>query len=172
MASKLMGDAIETGLRDALSEDLPRLLTLNQKALPHVNSLTHEDMLWFLEHSAYFKVTSGLKGFVIALEPGLDYASSNYRWFLKRFDNFFYIDRVIISKDFRGQGLGRQLYKDVIETARRRFPRLTCEVNSTPPNPKSMVFHETFGFSCVGTQQTEGGKKEVKLLALDLHPFN
>ena len=167
-----MENVLEPYLRDALLEDLPKLLTLNQKALPHVNSVTHEDMLWFLEHSAYFKVTSGLKGFIIALEPGLDYASDNYRWFSNRFEKFFYIDRVVVSKDFRGQGLGRQLYKDVIETARRRSPRLTCEVNSTPPNPKSMVFHEAFGFSCVGTQLTEGGEKEVRLLALDLHPFN
>jgi predicted GNAT superfamily acetyltransferase len=35
-----------------------------------------------------------------------------------------------------------------------------------------MVFHKAFGFKCVGTQQTEDGEKEVKLLSLDLNPFN
>jgi predicted GNAT superfamily acetyltransferase len=59
-----------------------------------------------------------------------------------------------------------------MENARRVSPRLTCEVNSTPPNPKSIVFHKAFGFSCVGTQLTEGGEKAVKLFALDPHPFN
>ena len=167
-----MENTIKTDLRDALSEDLPTLLSLNQKALPHVNSVTNEDLRWFLKHSAYFKVTAGLKGFLIALEPGLDYRSDNYRWFSSRFDNFFYIDRVVVSENFRRQGLGRQLYKDVIETARRCSPRITCEVNSEPPNPKSMVFHESFEFSCVGTQKTQGGEKEVRLLSLELNAFN
>ena len=167
-----MENAITPDLRDALSEDLPKLLALNQKALPHVNSLTHDDMLWFLEQSAYFKVIGDLKGFLIALEPGLDYASDNYRWFSEKFDDFFYIDRAVISENYRGQGLGSQLYQDVIETARKCSPRLTCEVNSKPPNPKSTVFHEAVGFSCIGTQQTEGGEKEVRLLSLNLYPFN
>ena len=171
MGSGFVESTIKIDLRDALSEDLPILLELNQKALPHVNSVTHDDLLWFLKHSAYFKVAGGLNGFLIALEPGLDYSSDNYRWFSNRFDNFYYIDRVIVSKEFQRQGLGRQLYKDVIETARRYSPRLTCEVNSDPPNPKSMVFHESFEFTCAGTQKTEGGKKEVRLLSLELHPF-
>ena len=67
-----------------------------------------------------------------------------------------------------GQGLGSQLYRDVIETAQSLAPRLTCEVNSKPPNPQSMTFHERFDFVPVGTQQTEGGAKEVSLLSLEL----
>jgi predicted GNAT superfamily acetyltransferase len=166
-----MVEEIATGLREAVSEDLLELLALNQKALPHVSSVTHEDMLWFLEKSAYFKVIGDLKGFLIALKPGLDYTSDNYCWFSNRYENFFYIDRIVISENSRGQGLGSQLYKDVIETARTSSQRLTCEVNSKPANPKSMVFHKAFGFKCVGTQQTKDGGKEVKLLSLDLYPF-
>jgi len=154
-------------LRDAHSEDLYEVLALNEKALPHVSSVTLEDMLRFLEQAAYFKIIGGIKGFLIALRPGLDYSSDNYRWFSNNFDDFLYIDRIVIAEDARRQGLGSQLYKDVIETARSCSPRLTCEVNSQPPNFQSMVFHEAFGFSCVGTQQTEDATKEVSLLSLD-----
>ena len=94
-----MDDAISTDLRETFSEDLLGLLALNQKALPHVSSVTHQDMLWFLEKSAYFKVIGDLKGFLIALKPGLDYTSDNYCWFSNRYDDFFYIDRIVISKN-------------------------------------------------------------------------
>ena len=163
-----MDKSTNPDLRDALSDDLPEVLALNQKALPHVSSVALEDMQRFLEQAAYFKVIGSLKGFLIALRPGLDYASDNYRWFSNNFDDFFYIDRIVIAEDARGRGLGSQLYKDVISTARGCAPRLTCEVNSQPPNPQSMAFHTGFGFSSVGSQRTEGGTKEVSLLSLDL----
>ena len=159
-------------IRDAHPDDLVEVLALNQKALPHVSSVALEDMQRFLEQAAYFKISrdpvGDLQGFLIALMPGLVYASDNYRWFSQAFDDFFYIDRIVIAENSRGQGLGSLLYQDVIETARSHAPRLTCEVNSKPPNPLSMAFHERFDFAPVGTQQTEGGTKEVTLLSLDL----
>ena len=168
MGKRFIDRPISLDLRDAISDDLPEVLALNQEALPHVNSVALEEMQRFLEQAAYFKVVNGLKGFLIALRPGLAYASDNYRWFSKNFDKFLYIDRIVIAKDARRRGLGSQLYKDVINTARSYSPRLTCEVNSEPPNPPSMVFHKAFGFSCVGVQSTEAGTKEVRLLSLDL----
>ena len=127
-------------------------------------------MLWFLDKSAYFRVIGDIKGFLIALKPGLQYDSNNYRWFSSRYDSFFYIDRIIISEDFRRQGLGSQLYKDVIKAATSCSPRITCEVNSKPANPNSMSFHKTHGFTSVGTLQTEGREKEVRLFSLDVYP--
>ncbi|NQU56227.1 MAG: GNAT family N-acetyltransferase [Rhodospirillales bacterium] len=159
-------------IRTARPDDLKEILELNQKALPHVSSVTLQDMQRFLDQAAYFKVAAnqngGLKGFLIGLKPGLDYASDNYRWFSNTFEDFFYIDRIVIAENSRAQGFGSLLYKDVIETARRHAPRLTCEVNSRPPNPHSMAFHTRFDFAPVGTQQTEGGTKEVTLLSLEL----
>jgi predicted GNAT superfamily acetyltransferase len=164
--------SVAQDLRDAHSEDLDEVLALNEKALPHVSSVALEDMMRFLEQAAYFKIIGGYKGFLIALRLGLDYASDNYHWLSNNFDDFLYIDRIVIAEDARRQGLGSQLYKDVIETSRNFSQRLTCEVNSRPPNPESMVFHKVFGFKCVGTLQTEDGMKKVKLLSLDLNPLN
>lgn len=153
-------------------EDLPRVLELNERALPHVNSIRLEDMRWFLENAPYFRLTESkrgkIAGFLIALTPGLDYGSENYRWFSETFDAFYYIDRVVVDETVRGQGIGKVLYQDVIKRARALAPRLTCEVNSRPPNPGSMAFHASFGFREIGVQETEGGKKEVSLMSLDL----
>ena len=112
-----MDRSIALDLRDSLSDDLPEVPALNQKALPHVSSLSLKDMQRFLEQAAYFKIIYGFKGFLIALKPGLDYASDNYRWFSNNFDEFLCIDRIVIAEDARRRGLGSQLYKDVIDTA-------------------------------------------------------
>ena len=155
-------------IRNALPNDLEGILALNQTALPHVNALEINDVERFLEKASYFKVIGDLDGFLIVLKPGLDYDSANYRWFSNAFDDFFYIDRIIIDKRARSQGLGSLLYKNIIEIARLQTARLTCEVNSRPPNPQSMSFHQRFGFTPIGTQKTEGGIKEVTMLSLEL----
>jgi len=160
-------------LRDAETFDLPAVLDLNQAAVPHVSSVTLADMERFAEIAGYFRVAEvggRVAGFLIALNPGHDYASDNYRWFNDNFDDFFYIDRIVIADNAQGKGLGAALYQQVILIAKAFAPRLTCEVNTQPPNPQSMAFHEGFGFKCVGTQQTEGGNKEVALLSLDFEP--
>jgi len=41
----------------------------------------------------------------------------------------------------------------------------TCEVNLRPENDASISFHSCLGFVEVGRQMTEGGAKEVALLA-------
>ena len=158
-------------IRDTETTDLPKVLELNQAALPHVSTVGLTDMEHFAHTASYFRiieVDDQIAGFLIALKPGLDYQSANYLWFSANFDDFCYIDRVVITDLAQGNGLGSALYKDVIAFARDLAPRLTCEVNTRPPNPQSMAFHDRFGFKPVGRQQTEGGSKEVSLLSLDL----
>ena len=161
----------ELRIRNTETTDLPRVLDLNQAALPHVSSVGLADMERFAETAHCFRVIEAnnqVAGFLIALEPGLDYPSDNYQWFERHFEDFLYIDRIVITDSAHGKGFGSALYRDVIEVARKMAPRLTCEVNTRPPNPQSMAFHDRFGFQSVGTQQTEQGAKEVSLLSLDL----
>lgn len=155
-------------LRNALKEDLCKVHLLNQSALPHVNSILIEDLEYFLKVAIYFKVFEDLSGFLIALRPGLDYQSENYQWFSNKFDDFYYIDRIVIAEDFRGKGKGSKLYKDLFNAARDKTARLTCEVNADPPNPLSLAFHANLGFTSIGKQNTEGGSKKVNLMSFEL----
>ena len=91
------------------NKDLPRVVDLNQDALPAVSSITLDDMIHFLEIVDYFrviKINSNIIGFLIALTPGKDYQSPNYKWFEKQYSQFMYVDRIVIDPAFRGQGLG------------------------------------------------------------------
>ena len=114
-------------------------------------------------------ITVGEKpiGFLIALMPGKDYHSENYRWFNNKYKSFMYIDRVVISEKYQGRGYGKLFYNDLHHFSKGKALNLSCEVNTRPMNRQSIKFHDEFGFYEVGTQETENGKKKVSLLMFD-----
>jgi predicted GNAT superfamily acetyltransferase len=108
-------------------------------------------------------------GFVLALPPGVDYASENYRWFSERGAAFLYVDRIVVAEGQRSAGLGAVLYAAVFAAARADgAAEVDCEVNVEPPNPGSLAFHARLGFGEVGRQATKGGSVVVALLAADV----
>ena len=158
-------------IEDALREDLDIVGVLNETEVPHVNSIDAAGFIWFLETADYFRVArdgDAIAGFLVGFLPGRPYDSLNYRWFGGRYTSFLYVDRIVVSPTARGRGVGRKLYQDFAGFAAGRAERLTCEVNVRPPNEGSLRFHKNFGFVEVGRQETEGGAKEVSLMAMDL----
>jgi hypothetical protein len=154
-------------VRDAATHDRAVLLALNNSAIPHVNELDREQFEWLAGHADYFRVAEDkgrIAGFVLAIGAGLDYWSLNYRWFSERYDNFLYLDRVVVAENMRRHGAGRLLYQDIADFAGGRWPRITLEVNLLPPNPGSMAFHEEMGFRRVGVREEDEGRKAVVMM--------
>lgn len=157
--------------RDIEAADVDWVETQNNLAVPNVNALSGPALLALLNRSAYQRIAlhNGERaGFLIAFGVGADYGSMNYRWFSERYDDFLYVDRIVVSSDARGEGIGENLYQDLFEFAGSRVSRITCEVNERPPNPGSMRFHERLGFSIVGRQETDAGTKSVAMMAKSL----
>lgn len=147
--------------------DIDAAWALNEEAVPALNTLPREEFETLALGADYFRVVEtpgGIRAFLIGLLPGRDYASENYAWFSRRFDDFAYVDRVAVAPASRGTGIGAALYDDFAAFAEGRARRITCEVNLRPPNPGSLRFHERLGFQRIGSQQTTGGRKEVALL--------
>ncbi len=158
-------------ISNTIADELPDILIMNQEALPAVSSVSIEDMKHFLNIVDYFrtlKVENKIAGFLIALSPGKDYSSLNYKWFEKTYNSFMYVDRIVIDTNYHRNGLGTSFYNDLETFSIGKSSRITCEVNIRPKNEGSMVFHETYGFKQVGTQTTEEGKKEVSLMSYEL----
>lgn len=152
-------------IRLAQKSDLPKILELNEKALPHVSKVQLTDMERFLEQADPFLVVEAdheLAGFMIVLQAGLDYPSLNYAFFNNNYSDFDYVDRIVIAESFRGQKLGTGLYEYLISNSDRSY--VTCEVNTKPPNPDSMAFHLGLGFTQVAELVTDKGKKSVAML--------
>lgn len=158
-------------IRDARADDLPHVLDLNAN-WEHVTSPLDTAALAALDAQASLhrvaEVDGQVAAFVLALEPGADYASPNYVWFSARGGSFLYIDRVVVDSDCQRLGLGSALYDEALAHARARgLARVTCEVDLEPPNPASDRFHARQGFVEVGTQRLPGGKRvSLRELAL------
>ena len=158
-------------LRNFVKGDLGAVLALNNSAAPAVNELTSSDLEWFSEVSHLFLVSERkvdgkrqITGFLIGLiGPGVDYESINYNWFTSRYESFLYVDRVVVDGSSWGQGNGRRFYEALASSGSNQ-PVMCAEVNVKPRNERSLIFHEKFGFTPVGEQDTEGGSKRVQLM--------
>lgn len=159
-------------LRELEPADLPTVVDLNNDAVPAVPFMDEDAMALLTVVASLALVAVDDRairtpiGFVIAVDPGEDYASENYRWFEGRGTDFLYVDRIVIGEGQRGVGIGRRLYGAVFDKARTDGrAEVTCEVNTQPPNPKSLAFHRALGFERVGELVTKGGTTHVALLA-------
>jgi uncharacterized protein len=156
-------------LRPYVPADLPALVAINDAAHPAVPITPAEELAELVAMSRLALVADDGEpaGFVIALAPGLPYASENYTWFSARSPDFLYVDRIVLHPRLQGQGVGPRLYGAVEDAARADgATEITCEVNVRPPNPGSLAFHTRLGFTEVGRQVTKGGSTEVALLAM------
>jgi uncharacterized protein len=158
-------------------DDLPAVAALNAAEVPRLGALEDDALAAHAARCdlALVAVTEAdeVAGFVLALGPGHDYASVNYRWFVDRDGTrgggFLYVDRIAVAAPFRRRGIAATLYDAVEDRARADgCAEVTCEVNVHPPNPGSLAFHTTRGFVEVGQQDTTGGAIRVALLAKPL----
>lgn len=165
-------------LREYRSDDLAAIHAINEAAYPAVGTETLADLGHIAGESlialvADDAVTGEIGGFCLVLAPGADYDSMNYLWFLDRYPDFVYLDRVAISPAFQRQGLGARMYAEVEAlSAQRRAgaTHFTLEVNLRPRNDQSLAFHAGLGFVEVGQQETSYGAL-VSLMARPLTRF-
>ena len=98
-------------------------------------------------------------GFVLAMAQGDTYENDNFQWFDDRLNRYVYIDRIVISEDGRGHGIGSQLYAYVIDWAQQQgLLQIAAEMDLMPPNEDSLKFHQKRGFVAIGSRELESGK--------------
>ena len=159
-------------VRPSTIYELPQILELNKAAVPAVKLLNTQESRNLFSQAEYFQclwLDQEVIGFLIALAPAAKYESPNYRWFESQYDQFLYVDRIVIDPSHQGKGFGRMFYDNLKEFAgQKNIPRITCEVNLRPKNESSLRFHRRYGFRQVGVQETEGGTKQVSLLSYEM----
>lgn len=145
------------------------MVEINNSGYPAVPLAQAEDIAALMALSCLVLIAEDDQGvplgFLMAMDPGQDYDSENYVFFESRFTNHLYIDRIVLTENARGLGVGSELYERVFQRAKDDGrERVTCEVNLEPPNPGSLRFHRRWGFEDVDTQPTKGGHVVVQLL--------
>jgi hypothetical protein len=159
-------------LQPADARHFPAILALNAESVRFLSPLDAGRLAALHAEAARHVVATAdgeVLAFLLAFGPGARYDSPNYRWFQARYADFLYVDRIVVATRAQGRGLGRMLYDDLFDAARRSdCARVACEVDSDPPNPASDRFHEVFGFREVGTQHLPDRGKTVSLKIADL----
>ena len=158
-------------IRETSVDDLQAALDLNNWSIPALNELDAAEIERLLGMAAVAltaEVGGAFAGFCITFPQGVDYASLNYGWFSRNYDDFVYLDRIAVDPAYRRLGIGKAFYAHVIERFTGVYAHLLCEVNVRPRNEASLLFHHSIGFREVGQQDTDGGNKTVSLLALRL----
>ena len=128
-----------------------KILRMNQEFVHWLSPLDEGALTDLLSLAHYTKQVQEADGVLIGYAHDVNYDHKNLTWLRRRFESFYYIDRIILNASAQGKGYGRQLYTDFEAEARRKgLPRLVCEVNTKPNNPGSHKFHERLGFKAIG----------------------
>lgn len=156
----------------ANENQLEEIWKLNEQHVPAVSSVSKK---WFREMHKNPNVSISAKvidneiaGYYVAMPPNENYKSLNYQWFSNNYNDFMYLDRIVVSPKFQKQGIGKQLYYHLREASTGKHPIIACEVNIKPLNQNSIDFHHHLGFKEVGQQDTDNGKKAVCLITWDI----
>ena len=105
-------------LRPVNPSDESAIIALNDEAVAvtsPMDSARHHHLLELSAHSIIAEEHDQMLGFLIGMTDDAPYQNGNCQWFSKRLKNFFYIDRVVISPQAQGKGLGQAFYAQLLE---------------------------------------------------------
>lgn len=159
-------------IRDVEDGDIPAILALNEEFVEYLAPMDDRECTGYRRSASYFRVidvNGEVAGFLIGYEPNAAYDSENYNWFNSTYDDFIYVDRIVIAAGHQGKQFGRLFYDDVQAFAKERgYSRITCEYNNQPLNAGSQKFHAAYGFEEVGLMWVKGGKRQVSMQTFSL----
>jgi hypothetical protein len=155
-------------IREVQESDIKSLFKLNKAEVPQVSYIEEDEIRWFMKHAYRFEVAEvngEIAGMLLVLRNGTEYQSDNYQWFCSRYRDFLYVDRIIVSEEYKRRGIGSAFYYRIIQESSDESIPLTCEVNLEPKNEASLEFHKRLGFAEVGRKHTANGTKLVCMMS-------
>lgn len=167
-----MLDSNPIRIRNFNSSDSNLIIRLNHDSVAVLSAMDDErfdhlrgqsNVLWIAE------LNQLPVGFLMGFCEGSDYDSVNYQWFNRRYNSFVYIDRVVVTTEARGCGIGSAFYKQLEQWAYdQQKACLVAEVDIVPLNQGSLNFHQRQGFVEAGQQVYGSPEKTVSLMIKNL----
>jgi predicted GNAT superfamily acetyltransferase len=159
-------------IRQATPTDFESILSLNDVEVEYTSPMDLARIQSLDTLASYHKVAvidGAVMGFLIAFDHSVQFENDNFKWFADRYDTFVYIDRIVISENAKGQGVGRALYEDLFSQAtEQKIEVVGCEFNLIPLNEASAAYHQKMGFHQVGTREYE---ESGKVVAMQIKPL-
>lgn len=154
-------------IRNYRADDFEAVMLLNEANVPEVGEMDEEKLELLLREAGLVQVIEidgSIQALMFILVEGGTYGSPNYAYFCDRHEAFAYVDRIALAEGVRGQGWGPKLYSSAQQWAiANAKPFLVAEVNTIPNNPRSIRFHEIFGFTEIERRKPYGPDEEVAM---------
>jgi predicted GNAT superfamily acetyltransferase len=149
------------------ASDFDAVMRVNAANVPEVGEMDAAKLELLLDEAGLVQVVEidgEVHGLMFILVEGGSYGSANYAYFCERHPSFAYVDRIALADGARGKGWGPKLYESAEQWAKDNAkPFLVAEVNTVPNNPRSIRFHEIFGFTEVDRCNPYGPDEEVAM---------
>jgi predicted GNAT superfamily acetyltransferase len=152
-------------IRPLAGSDCDEILRINGANRPSVAALDRAELarLLALGVSGHVVVAEdgAIAGYMLVFARGSEYDGEEYRYFSTQLrEDFLYVDQVAIDSARQRSGAGRRCYEALTDEAKARgIALLCCEVNTVPPNPASLEFHQRLGFTVIGNGDTLDGRR-------------
>jgi uncharacterized protein len=140
------------------------LLEINNAAVPDIGALNPVKAQWLVEHlmmPGLVLLDGQAAGIIVVLSDSCGYDSDYYRWFTDRYENFLYIDRIVVAAWARRQGVAKRIYQAVEQTAQEHTLAIVADVYSDPPNMASLNLHRAMGYEVIGTAYMANQKRPL-----------
>jgi predicted GNAT superfamily acetyltransferase len=143
-----------------------KLLFQNNSNAQALSWLEPERLIHLVAEAFFAGRFGEVYGLLIAFDQNADYDSPNFLWFRGRYPRFVYVDRIVVAPEARESGLARRLYLELFRQAELGgHDKIVCEINATPANPESDLFHAALGFTQIGSGLIDGGQRAVRYMS-------
>lgn len=126
---------------------------LNERMAPEALNLSERMFSELAQRCDYrFELKAGprLSAFALAMSSNQAIDHVSYQWFMTRFDDFVYLDRIVVDNPFFRQGLGTQLLEACVAKAHNEHKTLiVCQVHDRPSNKVGHLFAQSMEFHAI-----------------------
>jgi uncharacterized protein len=149
--------------------DTPQVLSINEFGRPGVSPLSDAELARLLalpnEHLVAIQGSDSVFGYLLAFGRDAPYDGEEFVALRSRIEQpFIYIDQVAVAVGHSRRGVAGALYAEIERVAGEAgISVVCCEVNTNPPNPRSLNFHKKMGFGSLTSLAVSDGR-EVELL--------
>ena len=89
-----------------------------------------------------------LSAFTLAISAGQALDHFPYQWCMTRFENFVFLDRVVVDACHRRSGIGSAMFASLLNKAKaQQSEMLVCQVHDRPANKVGHQFVQSLGFT-------------------------
>lgn len=126
------------------------LWRMNQRASPAALQLSESDFADLIRSCDVVlqeREKSSVLAFALGMSAAQPQANFAQQWFLTRFEDFLFLERMVVAPASRRRGVGRKLLENLVRQCQAAGLRaMCCQIHDRPRNAEAHAFALACGF--------------------------